>query len=184
MTSVREDRWVRVWDPFVRLFHWCLALSFAVAYFSANTWENVHMWAGYAAGSLVLLRLVWGFIGTPYARFTHFVRSPGTIVAYLKAIASGSEARHVGHNPAGGAMIVALILGMGFTAFTGYLLTTDAFWGDAMMQHVHNWSAHGLVILVGLHLVGVALASVRHRENLVHAMIVGRKRAAEAEDIG
>jgi cytochrome b len=184
MTSEREDRWVRVWDPFVRLFHWCLVLSFAVAWLSANTLENVHSWAGYAAGSLILLRLAWGIIGTPYARFTHFVRSPKTIIAYLKAVATGSEARHIGHNPAGGAMIVALMLGMGATAFTGYLLTTDAFWGDAWMQHLHNWSAHGLIILVGVHLAGVALASYRHRENLVHAMIVGRKRAAEAEDIG
>lgn len=184
MTSQREDRWVRVWDPFVRLFHWCLVLSFAVAWLSANTWEDVHTWAGYAAGGLILLRLAWGFIGTPYARFAHFVRSPKTIVDYLKAVASGSEARHIGHNPAGGAMIVALMLGMTGTAFTGYLLTTDTFWGVAWMQHLHNWSAHGLIILVGVHLIGVALASYRHRENLVHAMIVGRKRAAEAEDIG
>ncbi len=183
MTSLREDRWVHVWDPFVRLFHWCLVLSFAVAWLSANTWENVHMWAGYAAGSLILLRLAWGFIGTPYARFAHFVRPPKTIVAYLKAVASGSEARHIGHNPAGGAMIVALMLGMAATAYTGYLLTTDAFWGVSWMQHLHNWSAHGLILLVGVHLAGVALASFRHRENLVHAMIVGRKRAAEAEDI-
>ncbi len=184
MTSDHEDRWVRVWDPFVRLFHWSLVLSFAVAWLSAHSWDDLHMLAGFAAGGLVLLRLVWGFIGTPYARFRHFVRSPTAIVDYLKAIATGSEARHVGHNPAGGAMIVALILGMTFTALTGYLLTTDTFWGVSWMQHLHNWSAHGLLILVGVHLAGVALASVRHRENLVHAMIVGRKRAAEAEDIG
>jgi cytochrome b len=183
MTSVSEDGWVRVWDPFVRLFHWCLVLSFAVAWLSANTWENVHSWAGYAAGSLILLRLAWGFIGTPYARFRHFVRSPRTIVAYLKAVATGSEARHIGHNPAGGAMIVALMLGMAATAITGWLLTTDAYWGDATMQHLHNWSAHGLILLVAVHLAGVALASFRHRENLVHAMIVGRKRAADAQDI-
>ena len=75
-------------------------------------------------------------------------------------------------------MIVALMLGMGATAFTGYLLTTDTFWGVAWMQHLHNWSAHGLILLVGMHLAGVALASFRHRENLVHAMVVGRKRAA------
>ncbi len=184
MTSVREDRWVRVWDPFVRLFHWSLVLSFATAWLSAHSWDDLHMLAGYAAGGLVLLRLIWGFIGTPYARFAHFVRSPRTVIDYLKAIVTGSEARHIGHNPAGGAMIVALILGMGATAFTGYLLTTDAFWGDTTMQHLHDWSAHGLLILVAVHLAGVALASLRHRENLVHAMIVGRKRAAEAEDIG
>ena len=110
------------------------------------------------------------------------MRSPKTIIAYLKAVATGSEARHIGHNPAGGAMIVALMLGMTGTAFTGYLLTTDAFWGVTWMQHLHNWSAHGLILLVGLHLAGVALASYRHRENLVGAMIVGRKRAADTVD--
>ena len=72
MTSEREDRWVRVWDPFVRLFHWSLVLSFAVAWLSAHSWDDLHMLAGFAAGGLILLRLVWGFIGTPYARFTPF----------------------------------------------------------------------------------------------------------------
>ena len=77
---------VRVWDPLVRLFHWSLVLSFAVAWLSANSWENLHIWAGYAAGGLVVMRVVWGFVGTPYARFSQFVRPPGTVLAYLKAI--------------------------------------------------------------------------------------------------
>ncbi len=182
MTGDSDNDWVRVWDPLVRLFHWSLVLSFAIAWLSANAWEDIHTWAGYAAGGLIVLRLAWGFIGTPYARFSHFVRSPRTTLAYLRAVVTGSESRHVGHNPAGGAMIVALLLGMAATAFTGWLLTTDAFWGVSWMQHLHNWSAHGLILLVGLHLAGVALASYRHRENLVGAMIVGRKRAADTVD--
>lgn len=181
MTNDRDATWIRVWDPLVRLFHWSLVLSFAVAWLSANFAENLHMWVGYAAGGLIMLRIVWGFIGTPYARFSHFVRSPSDVFQYLKAVASGSEARHIGHNPAGGAMIVALILGMGATVFTGWLLTTDMFWGVSWMQHLHNWSAHGLVLLVGLHIGGVVLASYRHRENLVAAMIVGTKRAAHGD---
>ncbi len=183
MTGTSQTTLIRVWDPVVRVFHWSLVLSFAIAWFSANSWEDLHAWAGYAAGGLILLRLVWGFVGTPYARFAHFIRSPRTIIGYLRAVATGSEARHIGHNPAGGAMIVALMLGMSATAFTGWLLTTDAFWGVLWMQHLHNWSAHGLIILVGAHLVGVGLASYRHRENLVGAMIVGRKRAASTQDI-
>ena len=103
---------VRVWDPLVRLFHWSLVLSFTVAWLSANSWENLHNWAGYAAGGLVVARVGWGFIGTPYARFTQFVRPPGTVLAYLKAILKGSEPRYVGHNPAGGAMILALLAAM------------------------------------------------------------------------
>ena len=173
----------RVWDPLVRLFHWSLALSFTVAWLSANSWENVHIWAGFAAGGLIVLRLVWGVIGSPYARFTQFIRSPEAIIEYLKAIATGNEVRYVGHNPAGGAMIVALILGMGATAFTGWLLTTDAFWGVRWAQHLHNLSADGLLLLIVLHLAGVALASYRHRENLIRGMISGAKRAAQPGDV-
>jgi cytochrome b len=173
---------VRVWDPLVRVFHWSLVLSFAIAMLSANVWDNLHIWSGYAAGGLVVGRVMWGFIGTPYARFSQFVRPPRAVLAYLKAIVRGEEARHVGHNPAGGAMIIVLILAMVATALTGYLLTTDAFWGVAWMQHLHHWLAHGLLLLVLFHLAGVILASYRHRENLVAAMISGRKRVGEAED--
>ena len=174
---------VRVWDPFVRAFHWCLALSFAVAWFSARGWEALHDWAGYAAGSLVVVRIAWGFLGARYARFQHFVRSPQTVLAYLKAIATGSEARFVGHNPAGGAMIVALLIGMAATATTGWMLTTDALWGSSSAQKLHSVVAHGLLLLVLGHLAGVALASLRHRENLVRAMIFGDKRAPEPGDV-
>jgi len=175
---------IRVWDLLVRFFHWGLVLSFAIAWLSANTLENLHNWVGYAAGGLVVVRVAWGFIGTPYARFSQFVRPPGTVLAYLKAILQGNEPRYVGHNPAGGAMIVVLMLAMVATAFTGWLLTTDAFWGVEWMQQVHHLLADGLVMLVAFHLTGVVLASYRHRENLVGAMISGRKRPSEAGDIG
>ena len=183
MAGVPETTWIRVWDPLVRLFHWSLVLSFVVAWLSANSWEDLHAWAGFAAGALILMRVTWGFVGTPYARFSRFVRTPWTVLEYLKAIATGSEARHVGHNPAGGAMIVALMLAMAATALTGWLLTTDAFWGVSWMQHLHNWTAHGLILLVGLHVAGVAVASYRHRENLVAAMVLGKKRAAQFGEI-
>src|SRR5471030_330200 len=101
---------IKVWDPFVRLFHWTLALSFALAWFSAKSWDDLHIWAGYAAGSLVVLRLVWGIIGARFARFSQFVRTPGKVLDYLKAVAVGREARYIGHNPAGGAMVIAPLL--------------------------------------------------------------------------
>jgi cytochrome b len=110
MPNDAETIWIPVWDPLVRLFHWSLALSFAIAWFSANAWDDLHIWAGYASGALILARVAWGVFGTPYARFSQFVRSPRSVLAYLKAIARGGEQRYVGHNPAGGAMVVALIL--------------------------------------------------------------------------
>lgn len=178
-----EDLLVRVWDPFVRLFHWALVTSFVVAWFTAHSMAAIHHLAGYAAGALVLLRLAWGLIGTRYARFGQFIRHPGTILGYLKAIATGSEARHIGHNPAGGAMIIVLILTMGATALTGWLTTTDQFWGVWWMQKLHDLLAHGLLLLIGLHLAGVMLASLRHRENLIGAMVTGMKRGPEPGDV-
>lgn len=173
----------RVWDPFVRVFHWSLVTSFLVAWLTSHDAETIHYWAGFAAAGLVGLRLLWGFIGTPYARFSHFVRHPRHVMEYLRAIASGSEARHLGHNPAGGAMIVALLLAMSATALTGWLMTTDAFWGVWWVQKLHDLVAHGLLLLVLVHLGGVVLASLRHKENLVLAMISGRKRRPEPGDI-
>ena len=174
---------IRVWDPFVRAFHWALALSFAVAWLSSEDMESVHAAAGYVAGALVAARFVWGFVGPPYARFSQFVRSPETVLDYLKAIAAGSERRFIGHNPAGGAMIVVLLAAMAAAAATGWLMTTDAFWGSTAAQHLHSIAAHGVLLLVAAHVAGVALASVRHRENLVRAMVVGVKRAPVPGDV-
>jgi cytochrome b len=183
MPEPTEAFGISVWDPFVRLFHWSLALSFTIAWLSANSWDDLHIWAGYAAGALVLARIAWGVIGTPYARFSQFVRSPRRVSTYLRAIAQGGEQRYIGHNPAGGAMVIALILVMAATSVSGYALTTDAFWGVAWMQKLHNGLAQTLLLMVGAHIAGVILASFRHRENLVVAMINGRKRAAEKNDV-
>jgi cytochrome b len=183
MSAAAEAAWVRVWDPFVRLFHWSLALSFGVAWLSANSWDALHLWAGYAAGALVAARILWGVIGTSYARFSQFVRSPLSVLAYLRSIVRGGEARYIGHNPAGGAMVVALFVAIATTAASGWALTTDAFWGVTWMQKLHYGLAQGLLALVCVHLAGVALASFRHRENLVGAMISGRKRTPRQDDV-
>ncbi len=174
---------IRVWDPFVRTFHWALALSFAVAWLSGEGSERLHERAGYIVGALVLARIAWGFMGPAYARFSQFVRPPGAVVDYLKSIASGSEPRFIGHNPAGGAMIVVILALLAGTAATGWMLTTDAFWGSTAVQRLHSILAHGLLLLVFIHLAGVALASVRHKENLVRAMAIGVKRAPGPGDV-
>ncbi len=174
---------VRVWDPFVRAFHWALALSFAVAWLSSEDAERLHAAAGYIAGALVAARVVWGFGGPRYARFSEFVRPPQRVVAYLRAVAEGSERRFIGHNPAGGAMIVVLMAALTATVATGWLLTTDALWGSTAAQRAHSIVAHCMLLLVAVHLAGVALASVRHRENLIRAMVVGVKREAGPDDV-
>jgi len=173
----------RVWDPLVRIFHWSLVASFAVAWSTPRSAENLHHWAGYAAVALVFMRLLWGVLGTPYARFSQFVRHPKSVVRYLLTVLTGGEARYLGHNPAGGMMVLALMSLMAVISFTGWMMTTDTYFGEDWMQNLHSLSAHSMLLLVFVHIGGVLLASVRHRENLVRAMITGRKREAGAGDI-
>jgi cytochrome b len=176
---------VTVWDPLVRVFHWSLAGSVAVAWLTGDHGPKlVHHWAGYVAAALIAVRLVWGVIGTRHARFSAFVRHPRAVLGYLRDIARGVERRHVGHNPAGGAMIVALLLVVGAQVLTGWLSTTDMFFGSEWLEELHEVMSKVILLLIGLHVLGVAVASWRHRENLPLAMLTGRKRPATGDDIG
>ena len=168
---------VRVWDRFVRLFHWSLVLSFVVAWLTRHGNENVHHLAGYAAALLVALRVVWGLVGTHYARFMQFTRSPRTVLGYLRDIVTGREARYLGHNPAGGAMVIALLAMLLILCITGIMMTTDAFWGVQWVDNLHSSASNIALILVALHVGGVVFASIEHGENLARAMITGFKRS-------
>ncbi len=170
---------VKIWDPLVRIFHWTLVLSFATAWLTGDNIESLHHWAGYAAAALIAFRVFWGLFGPRYARFTQFVRGPGTVLGYLKDMAGGREKRFLGHNPAGGAMVVALIITMAALALTGWMYTTDTFWSVDWVEESHELLANLMLGLVLLHVGGVIVASLRHRENLVRAMITGRKRAGD-----
>jgi cytochrome b len=172
---------VKVWDPFVRVFHWSLAGLFFLAYATGDESENVHIAAGYAIAGLLALRIVWGFVGSRHARFNDFVRSPGTVLAYLRDVMLLRAPRYVGHNPAGGAMVVALIAMLSGTCITGYMMTTAAYWGSQVLEEVHEAFANLSIGLVAFHVLGVLVASVEHRENLVRAMVTGRKRANDTQ---
>jgi cytochrome b len=179
----RPTKTRRVWDPFVRIFHWSLVISFAIAWFSSSSRDEFHQWIGFIAAGLITFRLIWGFVGTPYARFGQFIRSPINVLNYLSAIIKGSETRYIGHNPAGGMMVLALLAGVAATALTGWLMTTDTYYGDETMQGIHSLCANGMVVLIIAHLSGVILASRRHKENLVAAMFSGNKREAQEHDV-
>ena len=165
---------ISVWDPAVRLFHWSLVGAMAYE-FIAEAGTDLHMSLGYILLGLVGFRLVWGFMGTEHARFKDFVRGPFTIAAYLRDIMRGSPALFVGHNPAGGAMVLMLLGMVGLTAGSGWLMDTDAFWGVAWIENVHRTAAYATLVFIGLHVLGVIAASLQHRENLVRAMITGKK---------
>jgi cytochrome b len=120
---------------------------------------------------------MWGFIGPRHARFDDFVHSPGAVFAYLRDVLFLRARRYIGHNPAGGLMIVALLVMLAATCISGYMLTTDAYWGSKTMEEIHGALANATVVLIVLHILGVLVSSFEHRENLVKAMISGRKRS-------
>lgn len=167
---------VKVWDPFVRVFHWSLAALFLAAYATGDEFAQAHIAAGYAIAGLIALRIVWGFAGPRHARFSDFVRSPRQVLAYLRDVAVFRAPRYLGHNPAGGAMIVALLVMLAGTGVTGYMMTTDAFWGAKWVEEVHEAAANLTVGLIVAHVLGVLLCSFEHGENLVKSMVTGRKR--------
>ena len=180
--QLAESDAVRVWDPVVRIFHWGLVTCMALSFMSAEQSSDAHQALGYAIAALLGLRIVWGLFGTHYARFSQFVRSPRKVLTYLRDVLAAKETRYLGHNPAGGAMVLALLLLIAGTAMTGWWQTTDAGWGLAWVQELHEWLANAVLALVALHLGGVFLASFRHQENLVKAMVTGCKKRPTAGD--
>ncbi|MCO8146558.1 cytochrome b/b6 domain-containing protein [Rhodovulum tesquicola] len=199
---------VRVWDPLVRVFHWGLVAAFATAWLTADELQPVHEVAGYAVAGLVAVRLVWGLVGSRYARFAQFLKRPGETLAYLGDMSRGRERRYLGHNPAGAAMIVALLVTLSGTAFTGWLMEEPdrlamlpsmpaivaPAWadddghehgarGEDALEEIHETLANLLLLLAALHVGGVVLASLRHHENLARAMLTGDKRAPGPDDI-
>ena len=176
-------RGIKVWDLLVRIGHWTLVISIAAAWLTRHGAGKWHEWLGYAVLGVVALRVVWGLVGSPYARFTQFVRSPANALHYTKQILGGHEPRHLGHNPLGGWMIVALIITITGVCISGWLYTTDQYWGVTWVEELHEGLTNFLLALVALHIGGVVFSSWRHGENLVAAMIHGRKRAPDARDI-
>ena len=184
---------VRVWDPLVRIFHWTLVLSFAVAWVSTDEFDTLHFWAGYTIAALVAFRVVWGVIGTRHARFTDFIYRFSTIKSYLIDLAALRPKHYVGHNPAGGLMVVILLLSLGLLTFTGMAsVAIDGIgplagtWVESIsghwMEDVHEAVANLVLAFVLFHIAGVLVSSLVHGENLVRAMINGKKEIEEKSD--
>lgn len=174
------DRTVKVWDIGVRLFHWSLVASVIFAYFTED-FRSLHRWVGYAVVALVGFRLIWGLIGTRHARFTSFVPGPFRLFAYLRDILRGTEARYLGHNPAGAAMILGLLAMLIGVGVTGHMMGMNAYFGQDWVEELHETLVNLLLVMIALHVAGVALSSRRHKENLVSAMVTGEKRVDDNE---
>jgi cytochrome b len=184
-----EQNEVRVWDPFVRIFHWSLVLTFTVAYATGEDLEFLHNNVGYVVLVLVLLRIFWGFIGTRHARFRDFVYPPAEVKGFLQDTFRKCAQRYLGHNPAGGAMVVVMLLSLIITTVTGIafygiedgagplvMLAGSPGWAREMLEEAHEFFANMMVLLVFVHIIGVIVESRLHDENLVKAMFNGRKR--------
>ena len=178
---------MRVWDALVRSLHGLLAASVLIAWasghWSARWFDEIHYTAGYVAAGVVLIRVLWGFSASRYARFAQFVRSPRATLLYARQVCAAREPRYIGHNPLGGWMVLALLATTAALSLTGFLYTTDWLWGFAWLSDLHAALAWLLAALIIGHWAGVALTSWRHRENLAAAMFTGRKRPAERSDI-
>jgi cytochrome b len=184
---------IKVWDPLVRVFHWTLVATFLIAYITEEDFLGPHVWAGYLLLAAIAVRLVWGFVGTRHARFSDFVTSPLTALRYIKDTLRLKAKRYIGHNPAGGWMIVVMLVSLVATGVTGLLVYGAgehagpaaglfAASGDSWekpLEEVHEFFANFTLFLVVIHLAGVLLESIIHKENLVAAMISGEKVSSE-----
>lgn len=218
-SETNEIKTIKVWDPLVRIGHWTLVIAFFTAYFTEDDFMTQHTWAGYVVGTIVLIRIIWGLIGTKHARFSDFIYSPNAIFKYLSGLFHRKPQHYIGHNPAGGAMVIALLLSLSATVYTGLTLyaveenagplaglvttnlgtnpsipmissahastvennhdskhgTTANKDAEEFWEELHEFFANLTLLLVALHIGGVLLSSYVDKENLVKAMVTGRK---------
>jgi cytochrome b len=187
---VTEQKWIEVWDWLVRTIHWSLVALFAAAYISEGEPVWLHSWIGYSIAGLLLVRVLWGFVGSAHARFTDFVRSPAEVLRYIREELAGRARRYLGHNPAGGLMVLVLMMALGATAISGMALLAAeegqgplAGWLIAtshpvaeVIEEIHEVFANLSLLLIAIHVIGVVFVSLHHRENLARAMVDGHKR--------
>ena len=182
-SSETEITSVKVWDWPVRVFHWTLAVSVIGAYVTGESedFERLHHTLGWVAAGLIGFRVVWGLVGTRYARFSEFVRGPEQVWSYIKSLRSGELQHFVGHNPVGAVAVMLLMALVALSVYTGWLALADnaAEW----TEEAHEIASNTLMMLVVVHVAGVLWSSRTHGENLLKAMFTGRKQANPQEGI-
>jgi cytochrome b len=194
----QEDPQIKVWDIGVRIFHWSLVLFYTIAYISEDI-ELIHVYAGYVVLGLILFRVLWGLIGTKYARFKNFIFGKKVAFVYLKSLFTKKPKYYIGHNPIAGWMILALLIAIFLVAWTGLLLYADVGKGplaeanveliagayadddgeqsESIWEEIHEGLANLTLLLVCVHVAGVLPSSIIHGENLIRSMITGYKKS-------
>jgi len=206
-------KYIQVWDLLVRIFHWSLVVFVLVAFLSGDEKSSIHLYAGYTVLGLIIVRVLWGFFGSKYARFNDFIYPPARAIQYLKELIKGSPKYYIGHNPAAGWMVLFLLALLFVVCGTGHMayqakdqsLLTDGNNNlftivkyahadsdeeeddddddeshekedkDEFWEEFHEASSHTLLTLILLHIAGALASSKLHKENLVNAMITGKK---------
>lgn len=166
---------VIIWDRFVRFFHWSTALLFVLNYGFLEEGETLHQWAGYTLGILLILRIIWGVIGSEQARFVDFYPTPTRIKQHINALQKRQVDPHEGHNPLGGAMVIALLFMLSMTALSGWLLTWDYFWGEEWLEEWHEISANITLAFVFIHVFAVVVMSRLTGIPLIRTMLTGKR---------
>lgn len=176
-TEVAKATSVRVWDPVVRIFHWSVVAGCTLNLLVIDASGRFHKLIGYAVAIVLAIRVFWGFVGSRHARFSDFVPGPNAFFGYISQVLRGNAPRHLGHNPAGAVMMLALMALLAVTSITGWMLSLDAFWGAAWLETMHGWVGDTILVLALIHAAAALFESWRHKENLVWSMVTGRKRA-------
>lgn len=174
---------ILVWDAPVRVFHWLMVAAFAGAWLTAESerWRLMHVTLGYTMVGLVAFRIIWGLMGTRYARFSAFLRSPASVIRYLTSLAKARPERHVGHNPAGALAILAILLMTWAVGVTGWAAYNSV--GGEWPGELHEGIANAMLALVAVHVLAVVVSSILHRDNLIGAMVSGYKSGHAGESI-
>lgn len=166
---------MKVWDPVVRIFHWSLVAGFTANALFVDDESDLHLIIGYAVVALVALRIVWGFVGTRYARFSSFPPSAKGALEQVQDTVTGRVRVHTGHTPLGAWMIYNLLLAIAVICLSGWLMTTDMFWGVEWPEELHEMAVGWAEFSVVLHVAAVAFESIRTQVNLPRAMVTGYK---------
>lgn len=172
MTSTQS---IIIWDRFIRVFHWSLALSFLLNFWVLEAGDPPHEWVGYFIGVLLISRLIYGFIGSHYARFINFFPTPSRLKIHLKAMQQKNFDPSEGHNPMGALMIFALLVNLVIVTLSGWMQTWDMFWGEDWVEEVHEISANLVMILVAIHVTAILIMQHITRIPLIKTMLTGKR---------
>jgi len=183
MMLAKLKQTVLVWDFPIRVFHWLLVVSFAGAWITSESeaQQMIHYAFGYSACALVLFRIIWGIVGTRYARFTQFIKGPVATISHIKSLLKGNQDPGIGHNPAGALAMISLMVLILLIGLTGYWSVKE-FLGD-FMSGAHEAIANLTIIVVAIHIAAAIIMSFLQKENLVRSMVTGNKKGMPEQAI-